>query len=120
MPKAQNHQATRRRHQRTLRRAKGYFGNKSRLYRYAKDAVDRAGVYAYRDRRKRKSEFRKLWIVRINAACRAEGISYSRFINGLSKAGVDMDRRVLADLAVRDAEAFRALVNQVRVHIPNS
>jgi large subunit ribosomal protein L20 len=114
MPKARNVQATRKRRKRLLNRAKGYFGNKSRLYRYAKDAVDHAGVYAYRDRRKKKSEFRKLWIVRINAACRAEGIAYSRFINGLKKAGIEMDRKALSQLAIEDAAAFKALVAKVK------
>jgi len=114
MPKARNVQATRKRRKRLLNRAKGYFGNKSRLYRYAKDAVDHAGVYAYRDRRKKKSEFRKLWIVRINAACRAEGIAYSRFINGLKKAGIEMDRKALSQLAIEDAAAFKALVTKVK------
>lgn len=114
MPKSQNVAATRKRHQRTLRQAKGYFGNASRLYRYAKQAVDRAGVYAYRDRRNRKREFRKLWIVRINAACRENGINYSRFINGLLKAGIEMDRKALSELAIHDAAAFTALVAKAR------
>ncbi|MBN2069634.1 MAG: 50S ribosomal protein L20 [Opitutales bacterium] len=114
MPKARNVQATRKRRKRLLNRAKGYFGNKSRLYRYAKDAVEHAGVYAYRDRRKKKSEFRKLWIVRINAACRAEGIAYSRFINGLAKAGIELDRKALSQLAIEDAAAFKALVAKVK------
>jgi large subunit ribosomal protein L20 len=114
MPKSQNVGATRKRHKRTLKQAKGYFGNASRLYRYAKQAVDRAGVYAYRDRRNRKREFRKLWIVRINAACRENGVSYSRFINGLSKAGVEMDRKALSELAVHDAAAFSVLVGKAQ------
>jgi len=114
MPKAQNHQATRRRRKKVLRLAKGYFGNKSRLYRYAKDAVDHAGQYAYRDRRKKKSEFRKLWIVRINAACRAEGMAYSRFMNGLSKAGITLDRKALSQLAIEDEAAFKALVQKAK------
>ncbi len=114
MPKAQNTSATRKRRKRVLKKARGYFGNKSRLYRYAKDAVDRAGVYAYRDRRKKKSEFRNLWIVRINAACRAEGIAYSRFINGLKKANIQMDRKQISELAIHDPEAFKALVAKAR------
>lgn len=114
MPKASNHSATRKRRKRVLRQAKGYFGNKSRLYRYAIDQVDRSGVYAYNDRRKNKSNFRKLWIVRINAACRAEGIAYSRFINGLSKLGIGMDRKALAELAVSDEVAFKALIDKVK------
>ncbi len=110
MPKATNHAASRKHRKRVLKQASGYFGNRSRLYRYAKDAVDRAHAYAYRDRRKRKSEFRSLWIVRINAACRAEGMSYSRFMSGLKASGVDLDRKALSELAIHDAEAFRTLV----------
>lgn len=114
MPKASNHGATRKRHQRTLKAASGYFGNKSRLYRYAKDAVERAGVYAYRDRRKKKSEFRKMWIVRINAACRAEGIAYSRFMAGIAKAGIELDRKAMSEMAIHDADAFKALIGKAR------
>lgn len=110
MPKARNVAATRKRSQRIKRRAKGYFGNASRLMRYAKQAVDRAGQYAYRDRRNRKREFRKLWIVRINAAVRAHDMSYSRFINGLKAAGIEMDRKALSELAIHDEAAFGALV----------
>lgn len=94
----------------TLERAKGYYGNKSRSYRAANEQVMHSLQYAYRDRRARKGEFRKLWIQRINAACRLNGISYSRFIAGLKAADVDVDRKVLADLAVTDPAAFRALV----------
>ncbi|HET8930073.1 MAG TPA: 50S ribosomal protein L20, partial [Acidimicrobiales bacterium] len=94
----------------TLDRAKGYYGNKSRSYRAANEQVQHSLRYAYRDRRARKGEFRKLWIQRINAACRQNGISYSRFINGLHTAGVEVDRKVLADLAVTDSGAFAALV----------
>jgi large subunit ribosomal protein L20 len=94
----------------TLDRAKGYYGNKSRSYRAANEQVQHSLRYAYRDRRARKGEFRKLWIQRINAACRQNGISYSRFINGLHTAGVEVDRKVLADLAVTDSAAFAALV----------
>lgn len=94
----------------TLERAKGYYGNKSRSYRAANEQVMHSLQYAYRDRRARKGEFRKLWIQRINAACRANGTSYSRFIAGLRRAEVEVDRKVLADLAVRDPEAFAALV----------
>ena len=91
----------------TLERAKGYYGNKSRSYRAANEQVMHSGQYAFRDRRARKGEFRKLWIQRINAACRLNGISYSRFINGLNLAGVEVDRKVLADLAVTEPEALR-------------
>jgi len=94
----------------TLERAKGYYGNKSRTFRAANEQVMHSGNYAYRDRRARKGEFRRLWIQRINAACRENGMSYSRFINGLKQAEVDVDRKVLADLAVTDPEAFAALV----------
>jgi large subunit ribosomal protein L20 len=93
-----------------LGRAMGYYGNKSRSYRAANEQVMHSLQYAFRDRRARKGEFRKLWIQRINAACRANGISYSRFINGLHVAGVEVDRKILADLAVTDPNAFAALV----------
>lgn len=95
-----------------MERAKGYYGNRSRTFRAANEAVMHAGQYAFRDRRAKKGEFRKLWIQRINAACRIHGISYSRFINGLNVAGIEVDRKVLADLAVTDIDAFGALVRQ--------
>jgi large subunit ribosomal protein L20 len=94
----------------TLARAKGYYGNKSRSVRAANEQVMHSGNYAFRDRRARKGEFRRLWIQRINAACRANGTTYSRFIAGLKAAEVEVDRKVLADLAVNDADAFTALV----------
>jgi large subunit ribosomal protein L20 len=97
-----------------LEAAEGYSGAKSRSFRKANEQVMRSGMYAFRDRRARKGEFRRLWIVRINAACRQHDISYSRFIAGLRVAEVDVDRKVLADLAVRDADAFRALVTTAR------
>ena len=112
MPRARNVSATRKRHQRTKKAAKGYFGNASRLYRYAKQAVDRAGQFAYRDRRVKKREFRRLWIVRINAACRAHGVNYSRFIAGLAAAKIEMDRKALSELAIHDEAAFAALVEK--------
>ena len=100
-----------RKHRRAiLEQARGYYGNKSRSFRAANEQVMHSLQYAFRDRRARKGEFRKLWIARINAACRINGISYSRFINGLRQAGVDVDRKILADLAVRDDAAFAALV----------
>ena len=120
MPKAQNIQASRKRRKRTLRQAKGYFGNASRLYRYAKQATDRAGQYAYRDRRVKKREFRKLWIVRINAACRQHGVAYSRFIAGLSKAGIELDRKALSELAIHDEVAFKALVEKSQSALANA
>lgn len=92
-----------------LSRAKGYYGMKSRSYRNAKQQVQHSMQYQYRDRRNKKREFRKLWITRINAAARLNGLSYSRFMNGLSKAGVELDRKVLADMAVSDPEAFAAI-----------
>lgn len=100
----------RRRHKKILKLAKGYYGARSRVFRVAKQAVIKAGQYAYRDRRDRKRQFRSLWIARINAASRANGLSYSRFINGLKKAGIALDRRVLADIAVHDKEAFASVV----------
>ena len=101
----------------TLDRAKGYFGNKSRSYRAANEQVMHSLQYAYRDRRARKGEFRKLWIQRINAACRQHDMSYSRFIAGLREAGVEVDRKVLADLAVTDPAAFAALVEKARAAV---
>jgi large subunit ribosomal protein L20 len=100
----------------TLDRAKGYYGNKSRSYKSANEQVMHSGNYAFRDRRARKGEFRKLWIQRINAACRTNGVSYSRFISGLKQAEVEVDRKVLADLAVTDPAAFTALV---KVAVPS-
>jgi len=97
------------RHKKILKLAKGYYGARSRVYRVAKQAVIKAGQYAYRDRKQKKRQFRALWIVRINAAARLHGISYSRLINGLNKANVAIDRKVLADLAVRDIDAFGAI-----------
>ena len=94
-----------------MERAKGYYGNRSRTYRAAHEAVMHAANYAFRDRRARKGEFRRLWIQRINAACRQGGLSYSQFIAGLHRAGVEVDRKVLADLAVTDPAAFRSLVS---------
>lgn len=101
---------TRRRHKKILRQAKGYYGNRSKIFRVANQAVMRSWQYAYAHRKLRKRDFRKLWIARINAAARMNGMSYSRFINGLNKAGVEINRKVLADLAVSDAKAFSDLV----------
>lgn len=97
-----------------LKLAKGYYGTRSKAYRIAKQAVDRALAYSYRDRRQRKRQFRRLWITRINAAARAHGLSYSRFINGLKKTGSRLDRKSLADLAVREPEAFAKLAAVVK------
>ena len=104
----------RRRHKKVLSKAKGYYGARSRVFRVAKQAVTKAGQYAYRDRRQRKRQFRALWITRINAQSRANGKTYSRLINGLKKADVALDRRVLADLAVHDKAAFAAVVECAR------
>ena len=111
MPRANSSVPRHRRHRKIVKQAKGYYGARSRVYRVAVQAVTKAGQYAYRDRRVKKRTFRRLWIARINAQSRVEGLSYSRFINGLSKAGVALDRRVLADLAVHDKAAFGAVVN---------
>jgi len=101
---------SRRRKKKILKRAKGFWGDRSKRYRHAKEAVMKALVYAYRDRKKRKREFRRLWITRINAACRNFGITYNRFIQGLKRAKVDLDRKSLAELAVNDQAAFNKLV----------
>mgnify|MGYP003409344049 FL=1 len=101
-----------------LDRAAGYRGQRSRLYRKAKEQVTHSLVYAYADRRNRKGDFRRLWIQRINAGCRAEGMTYNRFIQGLKAAGVEVDRRMLAELAVNDAPAFAALVEVSRANLP--
>ena len=102
------------RRKKILKLAKGYWGQKSKNHRIARQAVERAGAFAYRDRRTRKRDMRKLWIVRINAAAREHGLSYSRFISGLKKAGAEIDRKVLADLAVREPQAFSTLVETAR------
>ncbi|NRA19364.1 MAG: 50S ribosomal protein L20 [Oceanospirillaceae bacterium] len=104
----------RRRHKKVLKQAKGYYGARSRVFRVAKQAVIKAGQYAYRDRRQRKRQFRALWIARINAAARIHGLSYSRFIAGLKKASIEIDRKVLADLAVREQVAFAAVVEKAK------
>ena len=102
------------RHKKILKKAKGYYGARSRVYRVAKQAVVKAGQYAYRDRRVKKREFRALWIARINAGARENGLSYSRMMNGLKRAGIEVDRKVLADLAVFDKAAFSALAEQAK------
>ena len=105
------------RHKKVLDKAKGYRGARSKVFRVAKQAVTKAGQYAYRDRRQRKRQFRALWITRINAQSRANGLSYSRLINGLKRADVGLDRRVLADLAVHDKPAFAAIVEQAKASL---
>jgi len=109
MPRAKNSVAARRKNRKILKRASGFRGGRSKLIRTAKEAVDKAGKYSYRDRRARKRDFRRLWISRINAAARLYNLSYSRFINGLKRAGVQVNRKMLADLAVRDPNAFAEL-----------
>ena len=104
---------THRRHKKVLEAAKGYYDHRRRTFKVAKQAVDKANQYATRDRRTRKRDFRALWIQRINAAAREHGLTYSRFMSGLLSAGIDLDRKVLADLAVHEPEAFKALVDQV-------
>ena len=102
------------RHKKVLDEASGYYGRRKNVYRVAKQAVIKAGQYAYRDRRQRKRQFRALWIARINAAARLHGLSYSRLINGLNRANVDIDRKVLADIAVHDPDAFGAIAEQAK------
>ena len=105
------------RHKKIMKLAKGYYGARSRVFRVAKQAVIKAGQYAYRDRRQRKRQFRALWIARINAAARELGMKYSTFMNGLKKANIEVDRKVLADLAVFDQPAFAALANQAKAQL---
>ncbi len=112
MPRATNSPASRARRKRILLRAKGFRGFRSKLYRYAKDAVFKARQYEYRDRKKRKGQFRRLWIQRISAAARAQDITYSRFIEGLKAADIQVDRKILADLAVNDIAAFNVIAEQ--------
>ncbi len=114
MPRAKTGTVRRRRHSKILKRAKGYWGLRSKSVRVAQQTLLNAADYAYRDRRDKKADFRRLWIARINAAARQEGLSYSRFIDGLRRSGVTLDRKVLADLAVREPSAFKALVEQAK------
>jgi len=111
MPRVKKSVSARKKRKKILKLAKGYFGARSRLYRTAMEAVNRAMKYAYRDRKVRKRDFRKLWIVRINAAARMNNVSYSRLINGMKKAGVEIDRKILADLAVNDPQGFSEVVS---------
>jgi large subunit ribosomal protein L20 len=113
MPRATNSPASRERRKRTLEKAKGYRGRRSKLFRYAKNAVMKAEYWSYRDRKTRKRTFRYLWIARINAAARANGLTYSRFMEGLTAAGITLDRKVLADLVVTDEAAFKAILDTV-------
>jgi large subunit ribosomal protein L20 len=114
MPRATNAVSRRKRRKKVLDRAKGYYGRKHSSYRFANEQLMRSDAYAYRDRRTRKRDFRRLWIVRINAAARKEGLSYSQFMHGLQEAGVEVNRKVLADIAVNDPEGFRRFVELAR------
>jgi len=104
----------RRRHKKILKMAKGFYSGRRKHFRKAKEQVERSLVYAFRDRKQKKRDFRKLWIVRINAACRLNDISYSRFINGLKKAGIELDRKILADLAMNEPETFAQIVEKAK------
>jgi large subunit ribosomal protein L20 len=114
MPRSTSAVARNKRKKKIFKEAKGYFGGRKNLYRIAKDAVEKGWEHAYRDRKKKKRNFRQLWIARINAAVREHDLSYSRFISGLKEAGVELDRKALADLAVRNPEAFRAIVDRAK------
>jgi len=117
MPRVKRGVTARARHKKVLEQAKGFRGRRGNVYRIAKEAVMKAGQYAYRDRRQKKREFRALWIARINAAARELGMTYSAFINGLQKASIDIDRKVLADLAVHDKAAFAKIAEQARASL---
>ena len=117
MPRVKRGVTARARHQKVLKLAKGYRGRRKNVYRIAKQAVMKAGQYAYRDRRAKKREFRRLWIARINAGSRALGLTYSKFIAGIKKASIEIDRKVLADMAVNDAAAFAAIVEKAKAQL---
>ena len=110
MPRVKTGVVRRRRHKRLLKLAKGFYSGRRKHFRKAKEQVERSLMYAFRDRKQKKREFRKLWIIRINAACRLNGMNYSTFMNGLNKAGIELDRKILADMAMNDAAAFTAVV----------
>ena len=114
MPRVKRGVTARARHKKVLAQAKGYYGARSRVFRVANQAVIKAGQYAYRDRRQKKRQFRALWIVRINAGARENGLSYSRFVAGLKKAAIEIDRKILADLAVHDKAAFSTLADKAK------
>ncbi|MGB5260754.1 MAG: 50S ribosomal protein L20 [Gammaproteobacteria bacterium] len=114
MPRVKRGVTARARHKKVLGKAKGYYGARSKVFRVAKQAITKAGQYAYRDRRQRKRQFRALWVARINAAARLNGLSYSRMIDGLNKANIEVDRKMLADLAVFDAAGFSALAEKAK------
>ncbi|HEB59325.1 MAG TPA: 50S ribosomal protein L20 [Gammaproteobacteria bacterium] len=117
MPRVKRGVTANARHKKVIKKAKGYYGRRKNVFRVATQAVTKAGQYAYRDRRQRKRQFRALWIARINAAARECGLSYSRFIDGLHKANIEVDRKVLADLAVHDMVAFSALAEQAKANL---
>ncbi|MEA3410274.1 MAG: 50S ribosomal protein L20 [Pseudomonadota bacterium] len=117
MPRVKRGVTAHARHKKVLRKAKGYYGARSKVFRVAKQAVTKAGQYAYRDRRQRKRQFRALWIVRINAAARQFGLSYSRLIDGLNKASVEVDRKMLADIAVNDIDAFGKIAEKAKASL---
>ena len=114
MPRANSSVPRHRRHRKVVKQAKGYYGARSRNFKAAKDAVEKAGLYAYRDRRQKKRQFRRLWIMRINAAARQNGLSYSQFIAKLKSKGIDLDRKVLADLAMNQPETFNELATSLK------
>lgn len=114
MPRAVSGPVTRHRRKKILKQAKGYRGTKSKQFKKAKETLERALKYAYRDRRVKKREFRKLWIIRLNAAVRADGLTYSKFIAGLKKANINLDRKILADLAVNEPESFKAITEKAK------
>ena len=114
MPRANSSVPRHRRHRKVVKQAKGYYGARSRNFKAAKDAVEKAGLYAYRDRRQKKRQFRRLWIIRINAAARQNGLSYSKFIAKLKAKGIDLDRKVLADLAMNQPETFNELATSLK------
>ena len=119
MPRVKRGVTAHAKHKKVIAQAKGYYGRRKNVFRVATEAVTKAGQYAYRDRKQRKRQFRALWIARINAGARENGLSYSRFINGLKKASIEIDRKVLADLAVFDKAAFAALAEQAKANLSN-
>ena len=114
MPRVKTGVVRRRRHKKILKLAKGFYSGRRKHFRKAKEQIERSLMYAFRDRKQKKREFRKLWIIRINAACRLNDINYSRFMNGMKKSGIELDRKILADMAMNDAAAFSAVVTQAK------
>jgi len=120
MPRVKRGVVAKARHKKILKKAKGYYGARSKLYKTARQAVTKSGQYAYRDRRQRKRQFRALWIARINAAARLHELSYSRFINGLKRAEIEIDRKIMADIAVHDPDAFGVLAEQAKAALSST